>query len=150
MFIVDFLMLILFRSIFMKEKLQHALPSLQQLVEGLELFGLLSKIRSNHNLFHCVFCPNEDLQWTFEKLEDIFQPKYHIDGSSLRAREIDTFKALSDALEAIYHGGGNVIILFISTHLKMLVLKCSFYVWVGIGTSSRFIIQMYVAGFFQK
>ena len=94
-----------FRSIFMRERLQDAIPCLQQMVEGLELYGLLDIIRANADVFRVVFCPNKWLDWTFEKLEELFVPVYSTDGSSSKVLEINSFKALIDAVEICYEEG---------------------------------------------
>ena len=100
-----------FRSIFMKEILQDVIPSMQQIVDGLELYGLLKLIRENENIFYYAFCPNDELNWTFDKVEELLVPIYSNAGSSKKAQEINTFKALVECLESCYEEGITTSIL---------------------------------------
>ena len=88
----------------MKVELQSAMPSLQQLVEGLEIYGLLDVIRSQPDVLRYAFTPNKDLDWVFETLENDMSPLYSNDGSSQKSLEINSFKALTDAMEQMYFG----------------------------------------------
>ena len=91
----------------MKEKYQLLLPALQQIMEGLSLFNLISKIQEHKKAFKCVFCPEKDLLWEFEKVAELFRPEYSPENQFLkRTKEINTYKTFLDALELIYHDEG--------------------------------------------
>ena len=83
----------------------ECIPYLQQLVEGLNLYGLLEIVRSNSVVFKYVFCKNKLMEWTFDKLDELFVPNYGSDGSTRKSNEINTFKAFMDLLEYSYEEG---------------------------------------------
>ena len=87
----------------MKSKLQPALPILNQLLEGLKLYGLLDVVRSNPIVFRYVFCPNNVFSWTFEKLEECLCPEFSSDGSNLKSKEVDCYKVFMDSLESFFY-----------------------------------------------
>ena len=80
-------------------------PCLEQLVEGLKTYGLLSIIRKEKELFQSIFCKNDLFEWNFDEFDDLFENEYSNDGSSKKRLEIDTVKAFTDAMEAIFYEG---------------------------------------------
>ena len=95
----------LFSSIYLKEKLVPVTPCLEQLVEGLKTYGLLSIIRKEKESLQSIFCKNDLFEWNFDKFDDLFETEYSNDGSSKKRLEIDTVKAFTDAMAAIFYEG---------------------------------------------
>ena len=89
----------------MKEKVYPVLPALDQIIEGLQCYGLLTVIRDNPQLFEFVLCPNSVLAWTYDKFEDFVTPTFSEDGSSSKSLEINTFKAFMDSVEKMFYEG---------------------------------------------
>ena len=83
-----------FSFIYLKEKLVPVTPYLEQLVEGLNTYGLLKIIRKEKELFQSIFCKNDLFEWNFDVFDNQFEIEYSNDGSSMKRLEIDTMQAL--------------------------------------------------------
>ena len=73
------------------------IPTMQQILDGLHTFNLISVIRSNPVIFKYVFCPSKELVWSFEYVEPMLSPIFS---------EIDCYKSLVDGLENVFHCEG--------------------------------------------
>ena len=93
------------RSLVLKETLLPLLPPLDQIKEGLKLYGLLDLMKAEQQLFKIVFVENNILQWTFEKFEDFVEAVYSEHGTSQKNIEINVFKAFLDAMESFFYDG---------------------------------------------
>ena len=60
-------------SIDLKEKLVPVTPCLEQLVEGLKTYGLLSIIRKEKELFQSIFCKDDLFEWNFDEFDNQFE-----------------------------------------------------------------------------
>ena len=105
-----------FSSIYLKEKLVPVTPCLEQLVERLKTYGLLSIVTKEKELLQSIFCKNDLFEWNFDEFDDHFEIEYSNDGSSMKRLEIDTMKAFTDAMEAIFYEG-----IFHDSFLYLLV-----------------------------
>ena len=94
-----------YRSLILKLKVQPVVLQLDQMVDGLKLYGLLDEIRKYADLYIFVFCPNNNYNWTFAQFEEFTEPQYSERGSSDKLLEVDTFVALMDAMECIFYEG---------------------------------------------
>ena len=90
----------------MKEN-QDVIQSLEHICQGLRLCDLLDVIRGNQEIFNFVFCVHNELQYNFDKIEDLLLPEFSQDGSSRKAQEINTLKVLVDCLELCCEQGNN-------------------------------------------
>lgn len=95
------------RSIMLKAKLQPVMLVLDQVTEGLRLYGILHTVRSQPDLFEYVFCTNKNLEWTYEKFEKFAVPVYSEHGSSKKVLEIDTFQCFMGFMELLFYEGGS-------------------------------------------
>ena len=93
------------RSLVLKETLLPLLPPLDQIKEGLKLYGLLDLMKAEQQLFKIAFVENNILQWTFEKFEDFVEAVYSEHGTSQKNFEINVFKAFLDAMESFFYEG---------------------------------------------
>ena len=91
------------RSLVLKETLLPLLPPLDQIKEGLKLYGLLDLMKAEQQLFKIVFVENNVLQWTFEKFEDFVEALCSEHGTSQKNIEINVFKAFLDAMESFFY-----------------------------------------------
>ena len=71
----------------------------------METYGLLSTVTKEKELFQSIFCKNDLFEWNFDEFDDHFETEYSNDGSSMKRLEIDTMKAFTDAMEAIFYEG---------------------------------------------
>ena len=77
-----------------------------QIETGLQLYGLLGKLREQPNISMKLFSITEKLfEWTFKEFQESVYATYSEDGSNLRIKEVDTFKIFLDAIEVIAHDG---------------------------------------------
>ena len=90
----------------MKEKLIALIPSMQQILEGLRTFDLLNVICSHPHIFKFVFCRSGEFLWDFEFVEEMLSSCFSEKGSNHHKMEIDSFKALVDGLENVFHSDG--------------------------------------------
>ena len=94
-----------FSSIYLKEKSVPFTLCLEQLVEGLKTYGLLSIIRKEKELFQSISCKNDLFEWNFDEFDDLFEIGYSNDGSSKKRLKTDTVKTFTDAMKAIFYEG---------------------------------------------
>ena len=87
------------------------IPTMQQIVDGLQTFGLLSVVRANPLVFHNVFCPSKGLLWNFGYVEEMLLPMFSEKGSNRHKIETECYKSLLDGLENIYECGGMSVYL---------------------------------------
>lgn len=109
------------RSIMLKAKLQPVMLVLDQVTEGLRLYGILHTVRSQPDLFEYVFCTNKNLEWTYEKFEKFAVPVYSEHGSSKKVLEIDTFQCFMGFMELLFYE----VILFLL--VEVMVYNCAIF-----------------------
>lgn len=61
-------------------------------------------IPSKPDVFRYAFTPSLDLEWVFETLENDMEAVYSNEGTTFKGKEVNTFKALMDTMEDMYHG----------------------------------------------
>ena len=95
------------RSIYLQSVILPASPAIQQLTDGISLFGILSAAREKPALYEVLFTANKDtvFKWSFEDFQEEFQANYSDVGSIKHTAEIDCHKAFIDAMEEIFHNG---------------------------------------------
>ena len=86
--------------------------------------GLRSIIRKEKELFQSVFCKNDLFEWNFDEFDNEFEIEYSNDGSLMKHLEINTMKAFTDTMEAIFYEG-----MF---HVSFLYLLVRFTVYCEI------------------
>ena len=95
------------RSIFLKSK-ERMIPFVEQLVHGMQLYDLLSKIRQKPLVSLKLFSITENIfEWTYQEFCVSISPEYSEDGSNYKNKEIDVFKMFLDAMEVIANNGKN-------------------------------------------
>ena len=94
-----------FRSIYFKERAAPLTASLQQLVSGLETYGILDLMKQNKEEFKTIFVKNDVLTWSVDVFHDLFEPEYSSSGSSKKTLEINIMKAFVDATESVFYEG---------------------------------------------
>jgi hypothetical protein len=77
---------------------------LDQLVEGLKMFGVLELIKKHENQMKCVFTPVTNSCITVGQIIDLMSPSYS-DSRQMKDKEINTYKAMCDFVEELYHNG---------------------------------------------
>ena len=97
---------ILFRSIFIKAKNERLLSVLNELTDGLKIYGLLYEIRKHPNIFKNVFCCNDNLfQWHFREFQKWLKPNFTPEGSNRKSVEVATLKHFLDFFEQCFNDG---------------------------------------------
>lgn len=73
-------------------------------------------IPSKPDVFRYAFTPSLDLEWVFETLENDMEAVYSNEGTTFKGKEVNTFKALMDTMEDMYHGEFflNCVYIFVS------------------------------------
>ena len=94
-----------FRSIYFKEKVAPLTAPLQQLVSGLETYGILGMMKQNKEEFKSIFVKNDLLTWSVEAFHDLKEPEYSSSGSFSKALEINTMKAFVNVTESVFYEG---------------------------------------------
>ena len=89
----------------LKEIVAPRMPALDQLKEGLKLYGLLNLAKENSSIFCYVFVDSSILSWTYDKFEEFVEPEFSEHGSSQKHLEVTVFKAFMDAMECIFLEG---------------------------------------------
>ena len=83
------------------------IPFVEQLVHGMQLYDLLTKIRQK-SLVSLKFSITENIfQWPYQEFCASISPEYSEDGSNYINKEIDVFKIFLDAMEIIANDGKN-------------------------------------------
>ena len=84
-----------FRSIYFKERAAPLTVPLQQLVSGLETYGILDLMKQNKEEFKTIFVKNDLLTWSVDVFHDLIEPEYSSSGSSKKTLEINIMKRSS-------------------------------------------------------
>ena len=77
---------------------------LDQLAEGLKLFGVLDLIKDYENEMRQVFTHSASSIVTDDQMIDLFKPIYD-DNTQRKEIEINTHKALCDFVQELHHQG---------------------------------------------
>ena len=72
---------------------------------GMENFNALPTIRKHRDIFRFVFIPSNVFAWDFELLCNFLTPSYSEEGSNLKKKEIEVYKAFLDFVEACFKDG---------------------------------------------
>lgn len=83
------------------------MPFIQEIAIGLEQYGFLQKIKEHPQSLKTLFCLHTDFDWTFDEVFELLEPDFSPENNTYRYKEINTFKALSDALSDCYDLKGN-------------------------------------------
>ena len=104
--------LFFYRSIYLQSVILPASPAIQQLTDGIALFGILSAARAKPALYELLFTASKDtvFKWSFEDFMEEFQANYSEVGSIKHTAEVDCHKAFIDAMEEIFHNGKYLVI----------------------------------------
>ena len=94
-----------FRSIYFKERAAPLTVPLQQLVSGLETYGILDLMKQNKEEFKTIFVKNDLLTWSVDVFHDLIEPEYSSSGSSKKTLEINIMKAFVDVIESVFYEG---------------------------------------------
>ena len=80
---------------------------MDQIAKGLELFGICQAVRAEPNIGISLFTITESelLKWNPEEFIGSTVVEYSETGSNRRIKEVDTYKAFTDAVESIFHDG---------------------------------------------
>ena len=99
---------VLCRSLFIKYYLTPKLPMLDQLAEGLKLFGVLDLVREHEDEMRHIFTHNASSIVTDDQTIDLFKPFYD-DNTQRKEMEINTYKAMCDFVEELHHQGLSLV-----------------------------------------
>ncbi len=77
---------------------------LDQLAEGLKLFGVLELIKKHENEMRLVFTHSASSIITDDQMIDLFKPIYD-DNTQMKEIEINTYKAMCDFVQELHHQG---------------------------------------------
>ena len=91
------------RSIYFKEKVTPLTAPSEQLVTGLETYGILGMMKQNKEEFKSIFVKNDLLTWSVEAFHDLMEPEYSSSGSFRKTQEIKTITAFVDATESVFY-----------------------------------------------
>ena len=94
-----------FRSIYFKEQVAPFTAPLQQLVNGLETYGIFDLMKQNKEEFKTILVINYLLTWSVNAFHDLIKPEYSSSESSRKTLEINTMKAFVDATESVFYEG---------------------------------------------
>lgn len=97
----------IYRSIYLQSVILPASPAIQQLSDGIAMFGILAAAHKKPALYEVLFTASKDkvFKWSFEDFLDEFQANYSDIGSIKHTAEVDCHKAFIDAMEEIFHSG---------------------------------------------
>ncbi|XP_066935899.1 G2/M phase-specific E3 ubiquitin-protein ligase-like [Clytia hemisphaerica] len=107
------------RSLFAKW-LNPYVPFIQEIAIGLEQYGFLQKIKEHPQSLKTLFCLHTDFDWTFDEVFELLEPDFSPENNTYRYKEINTFKALSDALSDCYDLKGEENALTLSEVMKFI------------------------------
>ena len=83
---------------------------LNELSSGMANYNALNAIKCDMETFFPVFCPSDIFVWDYDLLYERLQPVYSTDKSNNKMREVDTYKALLDFIEACFKDGEYIFI----------------------------------------
>ena len=84
---------------------------LNQLIDGLDTFQLISKLKENPKLFRYLFCYTKTFAWSYNLLLEKLEVQWSDQGSNKKSKEVDIYKLLLDMLEHCYYSG-EIILVF--------------------------------------
>ena len=91
--------------IYFKKRAAPLIAPLQQVVSGLETYGMLELMKQNKKEFKTIFVNNDLLTWSVDAFHDLIEPEYSSSGSSRRTLEINTMTEFVDATESVFYEG---------------------------------------------
>lgn len=89
----------------MKTKIEPYTTVLQQIIVGLEKFGLVSHMKGNPNVFKLMFCKSDVLTWDYETFVSSLSVVWSEQGSNQKVAELATYKAFIEMAEISFHDG---------------------------------------------
>jgi len=84
---------------------------MEQLMQGLEVYKLLDRIRENPVAFKLIFCHSDVLLWSYDVFNENLEVQFCDDGSSRKRMELSCYKAFLELCETSYYDGLFSIVL---------------------------------------
>ena len=93
------------RSLLLKSFLEPKRAMIEQMAQGLSLFGVLDMMRKHRSLLASVFTFERWHDVTSEELIHLMVPQYSDEGTKMKDLEINVFKHLMDFITSLQYGG---------------------------------------------
>lgn len=95
------LLILACRSLLLKRFLEPKIATIEQMTQGLSLFGVLDMMRKYSSLLASVFTFEGSHNITSEELIHLIVPQYSDEGTKMKDLEINVFKHLMDFITSL-------------------------------------------------
>jgi hypothetical protein len=103
----------LFRSLFLKLKIEKYANVIGEIVHGLNKFNLVHQIRKYPSVFKLLFCKSNIFTWTINSFLEVLSIHWSTHGSNEKKVELETYKAFREMLEISFYDGEYICIPWI-------------------------------------
>ena len=125
------------RSLLLKSFLEPKIAMIEQMAQGLSLFGVLDMMRKHSSLLTSVFTFEGWHDITSEELIHLMVPQYSDEGTKMKDWEINVFKHLMDFITSLQYAGKELTYLICKPYypsiLKIVVCYTNTICYVSAG-----------------
>lgn len=104
-FICTSILFYFIRSLLLKSCLEPKIPMIEQLAQGLSLFGILDVMRKHSSQVANVFTPEGWSDITCDEFMQLLHPDFSEDGTRMKELEINVFKHFADFITSLQYDG---------------------------------------------
>lgn len=109
------------RSLLLKSFLEPKIAMIEQMAQGLSLFGVLDMMRKHSSLLASVFTFEGWHDITSEELIHLMVPQYSDEGTKMKNLEINVFKHLMDFITSLQYAGKELTYLICNPYYPSIL-----------------------------
>lgn len=109
------------RSLLLKSFLEPKRAMIEQMAQGLSLFGVLDMMRKHRSLLASVFTFERWHDITSEELIHLMVPQYSDEGTKMKDLEINVFKHSMDFITSLQYAGKELTYLICNPYYPSIL-----------------------------